>query len=595
MNDELGLRNLTNEKNSFLPRCLAWYLVSSFIKLTFLMQKRLLPFLVGSILFFNGLSQETDHAWLETSQLKVRINADGRLFCDDEKGAFLVPKGDSMVSLMRGAGLWFGGIDPGRNLCFSAQTYSPVKTDIVDGFRGIPNSGRVWKVTREEIEAHRQDYLDNWVVDNPIPSIFGWPAFRNPFFSEYNGFELPDSMALFPFQDDWNRNERYEPHRGEFPLLFVRSFYSGWQIPSEMVGFVFNTDASRLLSNCIRPFPVQVWGQAAVFDCPENDILSRSVIVQYAWRNEGVYQLDSANVSVFNDIDLGDPKDDYHGCIPNRSAYFAYNADNMDAVWQSETPLLFINPVYSPWGFQIDNQTWNQLGLMPYGGPNTGGGTGEATAPNQYYNYMTGTWRDNTPLTVGGTGYAPGNPNAPKTEIAFPGYPDSTGGWTELNAHNPSGNRRALVNFDLGVETPKGGNIIALQYSYMPWEAGTLTQRIKHWEAEQEYLWDRLNCCIDANVPFQHIGCEYFPPSKLQPEPWSVFPNPANDVLRVWHPGIYLRKMLLYDALGRVMDVGAYRDQYSEILVQQLPAGMYFLHIEDENGEKKTAKVMVAH
>lgn len=326
MNDELGLRNLTNEKNGFLPSCLAWYLASIFIKLTFLMQKRLLPLLLGSLLFFNGLSQETNHAWLKTSQLKVRINADGRLFCDDEKGAFLVPKGDSMVSLMRGAGLWFGGIDPGNNLCISAQTDDPFKTDIVGGFRGIPNSGRVWKVTREEIEAHRQDYLDNWVVDNPIPSIFGWPAFRNPFFSEYNGFELPDSVARFPFLDDWNWNARYEPHRGEFPLLNIPSLDGQWWFPTEMTCFVFNTNAPRLLSNCTKPYPVQVWGQAFVFDCPENEFLSRSVFVHYSWRNEGDFRMDSANVSVFTDIDLGDPKDDYHGFLPGREAYFAYNA-----------------------------------------------------------------------------------------------------------------------------------------------------------------------------------------------------------------------------------------------------------------------------
>jgi len=43
-------------------------------------------FLLINGLFLNGLAQVTDHAWLETSQLKVRVNADGRLFCDDEKG-----------------------------------------------------------------------------------------------------------------------------------------------------------------------------------------------------------------------------------------------------------------------------------------------------------------------------------------------------------------------------------------------------------------------------------------------------------------------------------------------------------------------------
>lgn len=276
-----------------------------------------------------------------------------------------------------------------------------------------------------------------------------------------------------------------------------------------------------------------------------------------------------------------------------------YNADSTDEVWEEKTPLLFVDAVIRPWGLEYSTfgsyEKWYPADWMPYGGPGSGGGTGAATAYNEFYNYMTGTWRDNTPLSIGGTGYNPGNPNAPTTKIAFPGYPDSVGLWTELNAQNQFGNRRALFNIDIGTAIPKQINRMTIQYTYMPWETGTLTQRIQHWEGEQENLWNHLYCCFDFHVPLAPIGCEYFPPSKLQPEPWSVFPNPANDVLRVWHPGIYLRKMLLYDALGRVMDVGAYRDQYSEISVQNLPAGIYFLHIEDENGEKKTAKVMVAH
>jgi hypothetical protein len=68
-----------------------------------------------------GHAQASDHVWLETSQLKVRVNADGRLFCDDEKGAFLVPNGDTVTTLMRGASLWFSGIDQGLNLSMSVS------------------------------------------------------------------------------------------------------------------------------------------------------------------------------------------------------------------------------------------------------------------------------------------------------------------------------------------------------------------------------------------------------------------------------------------------------------------------------------------
>jgi len=595
------LRNLTFEKSRQYESSDCQYLRSKIKHSHFKMKKRFLLFAFIASLAVSAAAQATDHAWLETSQLKVRINADGRLFCDDEKGTFLVPHEDSTVSLMRGAGLWFGGIDPGNNLLVSAQTQDPVKTDFVAGLRGIPNSGKVWKVTRAEIEAHRRDYLDNWVVDYPISSIFGWPARDNPFFVENNGFSWPDSMAKFDFFDEGTWNGKYEPHRGEFPFLGIRLFDGNWWIPNEMACFVYYTDGSQLLSKNADPYPVQVWGQAFVYDCPENEFLSRSVFVQYKWRYEGGYRADSSNVAVFNDIDLGQPKDDYHGLLSGRGAYFAYNADSLDDIWGTKAPLFFVDVVDRPtaleynWFFDDYDETWLPLGLMPYGSPNSGGGTGEATEPNEFYNYITGTWADGTPLTVGGSGYNPGNPTAARTEIAFPGYPDSTGLWTEFNAQNPPGNRRALLKCGTGISLPKHTNQMLLQYTYMPWEEGKLTERIQHWESEQENLWNQLYCCIDFIQPPPLIGCEYHLFWGEEPQAWTVFPNPANDVIKVWHPDIYLRKMLLFDALGRVLGVGEYVDRYSEISVRNLPTGIYFLQIEDEKGEKKTVKVVVAH
>ena len=558
-----------------------------------------------ALLFFMSnyaQAQPSNHAWLETSQLKVRINADGRLFCDDEKGAFLVPLGDSMVTLMRGAGLWLGGIDPGNNLHTSIQTLDPAKTDMVAGFRGIPNSGKVWKVTRQEIEAHIRDYQDNFVIDDPIPAIFSWPAFRNPFFFQSNGFELPDSVANFAFLELNNFNGRYKPQLGDYPLLNVRRLDGKWAVPSEMAAFSFYTDALQTITGG-RPYPVQVWGQAFVYDCPENELLTRSVFVQYEWRNEGEYLMDSTSVSVINDFDLGDPEDDFHGFLPGRSAYFAYNANSIDAVWGEKTPLVFVAVVDNPtdlnyfWGYYLREGLALPY-LMPYPCPDScdlPAGMREPVAPNEFYNYMTGTWRDGTTLTADKQGYNPWNPDLPTAESAYPGYPDSPDLWTELNAQNPPGNRRGLLNHSLGIAQRKSINRMTLQYSYMPAEAGTLTNRIKSWEAEESYLIDRLLCCFHFFGEEVPIGCEFSPRYIKMPLQLTVFPNPANEVLHVWHPDVYLINMRLFDALGHVVGIGVNQGQFSEISVQNLPQGIYFLEVETEKGEREIVKVMVAH
>lgn len=222
-------------------------------------------------------------------------------------------------------------------------------------------------------------------------------------------------------------------------------------------------------------------------------------------------------------------------------------------------------------------------------------GMGEALAPNEYYNYMTETWRDGTPFTAAGQGYNPWNPIYPPAENAFPGYPDSIGLWTELNAKNPLGNRRALLNFGLGVAPIKSINRLTLMYSYMPAEAGTLTHRIQNWEKKEEDLMDRLFCCVGFNAPDKTIGCEYGIHFFHEPSVLAIFPNPANDILQVWHPDIHLKTMRLFNTLGQVVGIGFNQGRYSEMQVQNLPQGIYFLDVETDRGEQKIETVIVAH
>lgn len=200
----------------------------------------------------------------------------------------------------------------------------------------------------------------------------------------------------------------------------------------------------------------------------------------------------------------------------------------------------------------------------------------EASAPNEFYNYMTGAWRDGTPLTAKGLGYNPGNPNLLRTGIAFPGYPDDSEAWTELNTQSPSGNRRALFNFDLGKSPLNWPNSLTLQYAYIPWEEGTLTERIQRWESEHKALRDHLRCCVDFEKQPPPLGCESGSYELPQPEPFTICPNPANEQVRVWHSGIYLRKMLLYDVLGRVVGIGINQGDYSAISTLHLLPGIYY-------------------
>lgn len=543
------------------------------------------------------IAQPEDHVWLETSKLKVRVNADGRLFCDGD-GGFFIKDGDQSYNIARGAGLWFAGLDRGRNFWFAGQPPFPGnKTDFLPGLKGIPNSGKIWKVTREEIEAHLKDYREDFVVDHPIPAIFAWPAYGNPHGYAYNQFDAPRIPTLFEFVDV-DADYRYTPERGDYPVKISREWGYNWEMPSQMASFDFYTDTFSQIAQYKKALPLQVKGTAHVYDCSENELLSSSFFVDYEYQNLSGENLDSVYLSLCNDMNIGGETDDYIGWLPEHHTLYYYNKAGSDAVFGDKSPLVFITILQSSLNhsplFEYEDSLYLPQ-LMPFSQPEIMNGKGFPTAYNECYNYMTGTWRDGTPLSTKRSGYNPGISNAPYAGSAFPGYPDTPGAWTEWNEHTDEGDRSAMVNMRLPRLNPGDIGGLSLQFSFMPWKEGTLTERIKAWEKQEDDMIGHLNTMPqEPGAPSYYCPFDFIEIFK-KPDALSVFPNPADRVVKIWHPKTFLKKMVLYDALGRLVGIGNYQKEYSEIDVSNLPDGVYFLDTETESGEKKVAKIIVKH
>lgn len=548
------------------------------------------------LLTFNALSQPLDHAWLEGNNVRVRINADGRLFCTDTSGAFWIPRNgergtEDWVNVVRAAGLWLGGVDPGGNLKLSAQTYSPDTSDFVAGFRGVPNSGRVWKVTRADVEAHLNDFYDNGVVDNPLPAIFGWPAHGNRFFRYYNGFELLDTVIYLGFWDQ-DLNGRYEPDLGEYPLPQLARGYV-FTPPTEMVLFAFHNDAPSRLSHA-NPWPVQVFGEAFVYGCTENWLLDNSVFVSHRWENKDTDRADSTGAALFLDVDLGDPNNDYHGTMPEpyQDPYFVYNANSKDVNWQGQQPMFVVKSVQKP----IDGYgDWVASNLMPIGAqhpPNVA----MPTQDFEFYNYLTGGWRDGAPLTEGGTGYGGITP----AESAFPGFPDQPGAWTERNAKNPPGNRHGLLRYKMGDRIlPTAINSFTHLFTAVPVSIGGNEEKqlLSYWDAWGD-IYTRFSCCINFGgppPPFPDHCLDLNIQKPAPPLPLQAWPNPARDHLWVWHKGFSISQVRLSDMFGRWVAEGQPGKDFTEIQLGHLHLvpGFYFLEVTNAEGRRVTRKVEV--
>mgnify|MGYP004446880283 FL=1 len=241
--------------------------------------------------------------------------------------------------------------------------------------------------------------------------------------------------------------------------------------------------------------------RAQAFAFQTNDALNDMTFYNYRIINRSTYTLYNTYFGVFVDGDLGNGYDDYTGCDVQRGLGFFYNGDAVDEDYSgtkgygAQPPAIgidfFEGPYQDPDGMDnstsyvevsgkkvldcnvgdfkngninglnfgdgtIDNERWGMRRFIYFN--NTTGGNTNKTDPQtavEYYNYMTGYWKDNTPLLYGGDGYSSAlgaDPSQP-TNFMFPGTTDVCGwgqdgivreNWTEETESNDPDDRRLI-------------------------------------------------------------------------------------------------------------------------------------------------------
>ena len=389
----------------------------------------------------------TQGAYMHGNDIRAYINNSGGLFFDGNDASFEVPFGNDVHSIFA-QGLWIGGTDPGGNLKVAAQTYGyPNVTDYFPGpltdegtteADDCRNWDKVWCVLRYQIEAHQADYADNNVIDNPIDEIFAWPAIGNPQFEEQNGFVLPNSTSgLAPFVDT-DQNGVYNPLKGDYPMID-----QSVNVPEQICWNVYN-DAGGIHSSSqgdLLHMEVQLTSWA--FSCTDNEQLNKTLFTSYKFINKGIESLDSVHVGLWHDFDLGCYTDDYIGYHEASNSVFAYNQDNIDGENGGSCPGGINSYGENP---PVQSATFLNRSLdygMYYNNAGIGGAPG-VIDPNvslEYYYYLTGRWRDGSPLEHGGDGYQEGTF---PTNIAFPGDPNDPNEWSALSVNISAGDRRTI-------------------------------------------------------------------------------------------------------------------------------------------------------
>lgn len=547
-------------------------------------------YLLSAFLFFASTAQAQQapvSATLQRNNVKAVVQSNGALFQNLNQGQFIVPyqPGQPEISALRGAGLWLGGLDPGGNLKVAAQLYNEAgKADFQAGLHpqnaaGLPALNKVWRVTREQIEAHRADFADNGVVDNPIPEIFGWPGNNNSFFSDYNqGLSLAfTSAGLAPYWDATGTNY-YDPAGGDFPMLGIRGCVGAdiTPIADEMLWFTFN-DAIVHTQTGAAPLNVEVQATVFAYGCQETDNpLNDVVFVLYKIIYLGTEPISDAYFGMFTDIEIGSFNDDYAGCDPDRNLIFGYNSDgNDEGFYGANPPVVAIDVLRGPLDETI--QAAPIRAMFPIG--NNGNAP---TTAIEYYYLLSGYNADGTPVANGGFPY-PDDPNDPA-------------GDSEVTANNPPGNRRTLSSFGPFRLDPGALNELIVAYSFTQQPGATPLENVAAMYDRVDALQSLFDGCFqnpeNTCSPLVSADGE----TNLSQLAMKVMPNPASEEVWVQFSGSESQRLEVYDATGRKVAEMFRETGASEwrLPVRQLPAGMYWIKAQGLDGSFAAKPLVVS-
>lgn len=365
-----------------------------------------------------------------------------------------------------------------------------------------------------------------------INRINNWPA--------HGDVSRGQDFYLAPFYDR-NNNGVYEPSLGEYPwfddILNRDDVVCGSDRRITLFGdqtnwWVFNDKGNIHTESGGDPIGMEIRAQAFTF--ATNDEVNKMTFYNYEMINRSTQTLEETYFSQYVDGDIGLANDDFTGCDVSRGLGFMYNGvdfdpgqngsgygENVPAVgidffegpYQDPDGIdnpgprtevvngqsVFIQPsvaealaqdgiVYSGIGIGysdgiVDNERFGMRRFNYYtNGANAGQGDPRNNFPTDFYNYMSGFWRDGTDNFFGGTGYPGGNGTSQiPTDFMFPGDSDplfwgtqgipTTYNWsetqtTDAGASNQPGDRRFVQSAGPFTLTPGATNNLTVGVIY---------------------------------------------------------------------------------------------------------------------------------
>jgi len=505
---------------------------------------------------------------LDINNTRALIQSGGDMWWDFNRARYEIPKNTDKTSLFAGS-LWLAGQDISGQFKVAALRFRQVGNDYWTGplstvdaeidAQTCKDYDRHWETTRSMVaefaawwEAGQFDSQNGTNTQEELyegysvpAAIMEWPAHgRN--FEPYN-----EDYYLAPFYDRDGGGD-YDPiGDGDYPSYVlsgksdcsrrVRDIYG-----DQNLWWVFNDKGNIHTESGGQSIGMEIRAQAFAF--ATTDEVNNMTFYNYELINRSTFELSETYFGQWVDPDLGNAQDDYVGCDVRRGLGYVYNGDDEDQDaggnlgYGTQPPALGVDFFQGPFqandGFDnclcdssyaeakaedgivysgqgagygdgiVDNERYGMRKFLYHN--NAAGPIGDPNIATDYYNMLRGIWKDGTPMTFGGNGYAPADPNAIPAHYMFPGDTDplnwGTDGvapdaslipWTEVSSENPPGDRRFIQSsgpFRLG---PGAVNNITVGVVWMQATSGGPLQSVEDMRRADDKTQALFDSCFE--------------------------------------------------------------------------------------------------
>lgn len=465
----------------------------------------------------------------------------------------------------------------------------PITNDV----NALSNYNKVWKITRSVVDS----FLAGQYGGNIPPEILNWPA--------HGRVNYGESYYLAPFID-FNQDSQYNPFDGDYPCF-----------PGDEALFFVSNDSTT--SNNQRPaLNIEILGMAYCYK--QGNFLDSTLFVNFSLRNKGD-DLWNFEVGVFEDFDVGNPIDDLTATFIDQNTVITYNSDSIDegAIGFGYNPPAVGLTVRTgirakaydgidndkdgcvdgirdaqgnciPENYGMNNIEYWKLSASHYFNNNTSSINGNPSDAKDFNAYMSSKWLDGNNLVIdspsgflntnNGDGHRTDTLGIP-TRFCFAGtsydtsgafLPNQPSNWFE----NPLDNNDKRIYAGLGkknVFVSEDILQISLAYFY-----ARDTNSLNSFDAAYAMA-QKINAFKDSAVSC--AGSRLIAVAQNQTDtPLELYPNPANQLLRISAPHYAQQEALIYNTNSQLVSKTVLNAAGEQIVdVVDLPVGLYIIKI----------------